>query len=158
MRAVEAGAGDGANVCGEGRVKRRNVSTFNRQRSSVPRCAASFGYNGAMAPEAWREIGERLRPILRRRGIRRAIVFGSLARGEATRRSDLDLILVWETERRFLDRYDELLAEIARAVPERDVDALIYTPEELARLSGRPFIATALREGKTIYEPDEEPA
>lgn len=73
-----------------------------------------------MAPEAWREIGERLRPILRRRGIRRAIVFGSVARGEATRRSDLDLILVWETERRFLDRYDGLLAEIARAVPERD--------------------------------------
>ncbi len=97
-------------------------------------------------------LAARLQPIFRALGIRKAIVFGSLARGDASRRSDLDLIVLWETDRRFLDRYDVLLGPIARAVPERPVDLLIYTPEELRRISHRPFIARALGEGKVIYE------
>lgn len=54
-------------------------------------------------------LAERLRPIFAEFGIQKAIVFGSLARGEASRRSDLDLIVLWETEQRFLDRYDVVL-------------------------------------------------
>jgi predicted nucleotidyltransferase len=87
----------------------------------------------------------------------RAIVFGSLARGEPSRRSDLDLIVIQKTAKRFLDRYDRLLPEIVQAVPGRDVDLLIYTPEELASLADRPFVATALREGVLIYESKQEP-
>jgi len=97
-------------------------------------------------------IAARLRPIFDQQNITRAIVFGSLARGEASRRSDLDLIVVMDTAQRFLDRYDALLAPLARAAPERAVDLLIYTPEPLERIAQRPFIAAALREGKTIYE------
>lgn len=103
-------------------------------------------------------LAERLRPIFRQQGVKRAIVFGSLARGEATRRSDLDLIVISETAKRFLDRYDDLLAPIAEAVPERTVDLLIYTPQELAQIAHRRFVATALREGKTIYESEQESA
>ncbi|MGO9567170.1 MAG: nucleotidyltransferase domain-containing protein [Desulfomonilaceae bacterium] len=99
----------------------------------------------------------RLRPIFERRHVLRAIVFGSVARGEASRRSDLDLIIVQNTEKRFLDRYDGFLSEIVRAVPGMDVDVLIYTPQELALISGRPLIKTALTEGKVIYESDKEP-
>ena len=87
----------------------------------------------------------------------RAIVFGSLARGEASRRSDVDLIIVQHTEKRFLDRYDGILREVAQAVPGRDVDLLIYTPQELAQLTHRPWIAKALVEGTTIYESQQEP-
>ena len=104
------------------------------------------------------ELRKRLRPIFEQQGVLRAIVFGSLARGDDSRHSDLDLIVVQDTERHFLDRYDGLLAPIARAVPGRDVDLLIYTPEELARLASRPLIAQALREGVTIYESCQEPA
>jgi predicted nucleotidyltransferase len=46
-------------------------------------------------------LRRKLRPILERYHIRRAILFGSLARGEDTRRSDV-LILVQETDKRFL--------------------------------------------------------
>ncbi len=105
-----------------------------------------------MAQDELDRIAERLRPIFIRRGIKRALVFGSLARGEASRRSDLDLIVVMDTDARFLDRYDALLGLIARAIPERAVDLLIYTPQELERLAQRRFIAAALREGKIIYE------
>lgn len=103
------------------------------------------------------ELASRLRPIFEEHGVLRAILFGSLARGEASRRSDLDLILIQETDKRFLDRYDELLREIVQAVPGRDVDVLIYTPQELHQMAHRPLIMTALREGKVLYESEQEP-
>ena len=103
-------------------------------------------------------LAARLRPLFQEHGILRAIVFGSLGRGDATRHSDLDLLLVQDTDRRFLDRYERLLREVVRRVPGRDVDLLIYTPNELRDAAERPFIATVLREGKVIYELEQEPA
>jgi len=103
------------------------------------------------------DLASRLRPIFVKHRVLRAVVFGSLARGEASRRSDLDLIVVQDTQKRFLERYDDLLREITQAVPGRDVDLLIYTPEELAAIAERHFIAAALREGKVIYESSQEP-
>jgi uncharacterized protein len=97
-------------------------------------------------------VRECLTPVLRRYGILKAVVFGSVARGEPSPHSDVDLILVQRTEKRFLDRYEGILAEVNRAIPHRAVDALIYTPEELERMQERRFIARALREGKVIYE------
>lgn len=102
------------------------------------------------------ELRERLSPVLRRHCVQKALVFGSFARDDVSRHSDLDLILVQRTERRFLDRYDGLLRDLVCAVSEYDLDVLIYTPEELLRLADRPFIASALREGKAIYESSEE--
>ena len=99
-----------------------------------------------------RDLAERLRPVLEQHGFEKAIVFGSVARGSASRRSDLDLILVKRTTRRFLDRYGGVLRDLYDAAPEREIEALIYTPEELQRLSSRMFVATALREGKVIFE------
>ena len=102
-------------------------------------------------------LASQLQPIFEKHHVLQAIVFGSLARGEASRHSDLDLIVVQETDKRFLDRYDDLLREIVQAVPGRDVDLLIYTPQELAKMTDRPFIATALKEGKVIYESEQKP-
>ena len=102
-------------------------------------------------------LARRLRPVFRKHGVMRGIVFGSFARGEESRRSDLDLLVVQQTEKRFLDRYDGLLAEVVRAVPGRDVDLLIYTPSELARLAEQPFLRQALSEGQVIYESEQEP-
>ena len=104
------------------------------------------------------DLAERLRPAFQRHHIDRAIVFGSVARGDASPRSDLDLILIKRTNKRFLDRYENLLYDLYDSAPERPIEALVYTPEELAHLSGRPFVATALREGKVIYESQEESA
>jgi uncharacterized protein len=103
------------------------------------------------------ELAERLRPIFQKHGVLRAVVFGSAARGEMSRRSDFDILVVQRTDKRFLDRYDPLLREVVAAVPERGVDLLIYTPEELQHLSDRPFVGRILREGKTLYERSEEP-
>lgn len=98
------------------------------------------------------DIAECVRPILERQHVLRAIVFGSFARGDVSRHSDLDIIIIQDTDKRFLDRYDDLLSAISAAVHGRDVDLLIYTPQEFAQMIERPFIARAVREGKTIYE------
>ena len=84
-------------------------------------------------------------------GARRVILFGSLARGDVGKRSDLDLIVVLDAPGRFLDR----LALVDEALRERDVplDVLVYTTEEFAELSRtRAFLRRALREGRVLYE------
>jgi predicted nucleotidyltransferase len=102
-------------------------------------------------------LASELQGIFEKHRVLRAIVFGSFGRGEASRRSDLDLIVIQDTQKRFLDRYDDLLREIVQVISGRDVDLLIYTPQELAQMSHRPLIATALREGKVIYESKQKP-
>lgn len=111
-----------------------------------------------MAEDRTRDISARLRVVWQRHNVSRAILFGSLARGEATRHSDLDLLVIQETEARFLDRYDGFLAEVVQQAPGYDVDLLIYTPEELAQMADRPFVARILAEGIVIYEREQEQA
>jgi predicted nucleotidyltransferase len=97
-------------------------------------------------------LKKRLKPVFKKHKIRKAILFGSFARGDNSSRSDVDLILVKKTRKRFFDRYDSILLELNKAVPEQGVEALIYTDEELETLTERPFIAQALKEGKVLYE------
>ena len=95
---------------------------------------------------------ECLGPVFQRYKIQKAILFGSVARGEPSHHSDVDLILVQRTDKRFFDRYDGLDVDLAKAFPYAAIEALIYTPEEMERMQERRFIATALREGRVIYE------
>ena len=89
-----------------------------------------------------------LTPVFQRYGILKAIVFGSVARGEPSPYSDVDLILVQRTTKRFLDRYEGLQLDLNRAIPHTTVETLIYTPEEMEWMQKRRFIADALREGQ----------
>ena len=95
-----------------------------------------------------------LSPIFKQYEIRKAILFGSIARGEETEHSDVDLILIQKTRKRFWDRYDNLLLALGQAAGKHAVDALIYTPEEMESIKERTFIRQALREGITLYESD----
>jgi predicted nucleotidyltransferase len=97
-------------------------------------------------------LKRKLQPLFKEHNIEKAILFGSLARNEASRHSDLDLILVQKTKLRFWDRYDRVLASFHQVLPEWDIDLLIYTAEELAEISDRRFIRQALEEGKILYE------
>jgi predicted nucleotidyltransferase len=92
------------------------------------------------------EIRERLTEM----GVQKVILFGSLARGDVTPFSDLDLIIVQDTDARFLDRLDLFYASLDLHV---DADILVYTPEEWANLqTWNPFIQQVIREGEVIYE------
>ena len=82
----------------------------------------------------------------------KAIVFGSYARGQADQYSDLDLIIVADTDRSFFKRHTEYsgIYEIWR----KGLDMLIYTPQELAQMASENnrFIERAFEEGVVIYE------
>lgn len=79
--------------------------------------------------------------------VRLVLLFGSLARGDARDHSDIDLIVVKETEKRFLDRLDEFYDDAREAM-----DVLVYTPQEFEQMKERPFVKMALKEGKILYE------
>jgi predicted nucleotidyltransferase len=107
--------------------------------------------DGICAQPSVAELAAALRPVLSRADVRRALIFGSLARGTQRGRSDIDLIVVMDTPKRFFDRADDL-AGIREALPNVSFDLLIYTPGEFADMRERPFMRRALREGVTIYE------
>lgn len=103
------------------------------------------------APPSLDQIRPRLAEFCSGHGIMRAIVFGSYARGTQTRKSDLDLVIVMDTKKRFLDRYDDV-KEIHDHVPGVHVEMLIYTEHELRAIAHRPFMRQILREGVVIHE------
>lgn len=81
----------------------------------------------------------------------KVILFGSTARGEADAQSDLDLIVVKDTQESFIERL-ETMAKFCP--PGVHADILVYTPAEIRAMveEGNPFIIQALQEGKLIYE------
>ena len=79
------------------------------------------------------------------------ILFGSAARGETDEYSDLDFIVVKNTDERFIRRLVDVAAYLPR---DRSIDVLVYTPQELRRMvdGGNPFIESALNDAKVLYE------
>lgn len=80
----------------------------------------------------------------------RIILFGSIARDNWDEASDVDVIVVYGTDKRFLDRLKELYTiwDIPMAV-----DILAYTPAEFAEMvSDNYFIQDAVKDGELIYE------
>lgn len=80
------------------------------------------------------------------------ILFGSYARGEATDRSDVDLLVVAETD---LPRHKRAVNLYKQFHPYPfGMDIVVYTPQEIEEgmKSDLTFVSTVLREGKTLYE------
>ena len=81
------------------------------------------------------------------------ILFGSMAGGEIHEWSDIDLVIVKDTPKRFLARLKEV-ALLCRAPV--GVDYLVYTPQEYDRLASdknNPFFQREIVEkGQILYE------
>ena len=84
----------------------------------------------------------------------KVILFGSLAQDEVQAWSDIDLVVVAETEDRFLDRTKEMLRLLQ---PRVGLDVRVYTPDECERLCReRPFTQREIvRKGQVLYERSE---
>jgi predicted nucleotidyltransferase len=96
------------------------------------------------------ELQERIAEIFAPFDPLRIILFGSHGRGEADEESDIDLIIVYDTPKKFLDRLEELYE--SWTIP-GGVDILAYTPEEFTRMMSESwFVQDAVRSGRVLYE------
>jgi predicted nucleotidyltransferase len=105
----------------------------------------------AMEKSDLKKIKEMLSPVFIENKVKKAVLFGSFSKSSQTRKSDLDLMIITETDKRFFDRYEQF-DKIYEIINDRAVDMLIYTARELSSISHRPFIKRILSEGETIYE------
>ena len=70
------------------------------------------------------------------------VVFGSFANGTNSRRSDLDLVVIERSDKRFVERLTTEYLDLDETAGV-SVDVLIYTPEEWERKKRDPFFANA---------------
>ena len=93
------------------------------------------------------EVAEAARALGERPEVLAVVLFGSLARGEATPRSDADLLLLVGEAPPFLERpgrYLPLFADLGFPV-----DLFVYTPKEA---EANPLARRALAEGRVLAE------
>ena len=81
----------------------------------------------------------------------RVYLFGSCARNEADDLSDVDLVVIKNTEEDFFERIRQVIKILN--LP-RSIDVLVYTPDEFREMldRGNAFAEMIIEEGVTIYE------
>lgn len=83
----------------------------------------------------------------------KVILFGSHAQGNQNVDSDIDLLIIKDTEERFIDRWCTVGTILAGSHPSIPVDTIVLTPQEISlRVSvGDQFIIDILKNGKLLY-------
>lgn len=81
----------------------------------------------------------------------RIILFGSAARGDYHDGSDIDLLIIKNTDRRFVERIGDVLELLDNRLP---VEPIVYTATEFDQLidDQNSFVQSIIREGKVLYE------
>ncbi len=64
-------------------------------------------------------------PLCKKYGVRRMDIFGSFARGNATKESDIDLLVEFEGTKHIFDRYMDLMMELEEKT-HRKIDIITY--------------------------------
>ena len=84
----------------------------------------------------------------------RIILFGSRARRDHRPDSDLDILVIAESDEPRSVRSRKLYIATSSIARDVDADILVYTPDEVREWSSAPraFVTTALREGRVLYE------
>ena len=94
-----------------------------------------------------RQVVEELKPYKPSQ----VMLFGSAARGDADALSDLDFVVIKQTDRPFLQRLKEaaLLVKVSGSI-----NIMVYTPEEWQRMQemGSAFVERVLADGCMVYE------
>lgn len=81
--------------------------------------------------------------------VRQAILFGSYAEGRRDLFTDLDIIVIMDSDMDFIQRTANLYQVLNVGV---DLDLLVYKPDEFEKMRTRGFVRQALKSGQVIYE------
>ncbi len=79
------------------------------------------------------EVVEKLKDSYKPKKI---ILFGSYAHGKATKDSDIDILIIKDTNKRRVDRFVDVKGIIYNPGFRIPVSPLVYTPEELKKKRG----------------------
>lgn len=90
-----------------------------------------------------------LRSLRSRAEVEKVILIGSYSEGRRDLLTDLDLVVVMQSDHDFVTRTAKLYSELQSDV---DLDLLAYTAEEFAVMAQRGFLRHALEKGKVLYE------
>jgi len=121
---------------------------------SAPVCAV-FSLPTDVAPRGLPPVAETLPPaierLIREINPEKIILFGSYAYGHPTPDSDVDLLIVWDTDKSRRERVVTIsLLLYPRLFP---VDIIVKTPRELAEEAPRNFfLQEILNRGVVLYE------
>lgn len=82
------------------------------------------------------------------------ILFGSTAAGKMDEDSDLDLVIIKNTKKRFYDRIGEALKAVRSITPKPPIDFLVYTPYEFERMKKTNYFVKdeIVKRGEILYE------
>jgi predicted nucleotidyltransferase len=97
-------------------------------------------------------LGDILRILVAEYAPEKVILFGSLANNEVGEWSDLDVVIIKDTAKPFLQRLREVALLCHSPV---GVDFLVYTPREFAQMIAEenPFLLEeVLNKGKVLYD------
>ena len=115
--------------------------------------SAVFSLPTDIAPRGLPPVAETLPPAIERliRNPEKIILFGSYAYGRPTPDSDVDLLIVWDTDKSRRERVVTIsLLLYPRLFP---VDIIVKTPRELAEEAPRNFfLQEILNRGVVLYE------
>ena len=102
-------------------------------------------------------IKEIVRRIVEAAHPQKIVLFGSRARGDHRPDSDIDLLIIKESELPRPKRAIPIYSALSKLRLEVDTNVLVYTPAEAqdwTEVRGA-LVTTALREGQVLYEQNE---
>jgi len=97
------------------------------------------------------EIVDKIQTIAEKFEPAKIILFGSYAAGSPTSDSDVDLLIIMNTDRSTWDIAVEISSALKHSFP---MDIIVRTPQEIARRleSGDSFIQDIMEKGKVLYD------
>ena len=81
-------------------------------------------------------------------GAQLIVLFGSYAQGRRDLFTDLDLLVVMESDEPFVERLGRMYVTLS---PKVAADILVYTPQEFEQMKQRRFVRHALATGTVVY-------
>ncbi|HBJ72734.1 MAG TPA: DNA polymerase III subunit beta [Actinobacteria bacterium] len=120
-------------------IGRAGLHTLNEHHSAIPPLRALLDPIAALTDAVHTATGD---------GVQAVILFGSIARGEATIDSDIDLAVI--ASRQWGRRAE--LEDLVRTRLGNNCDILVFSPAEFTRLaaSGEPVVSDILRDGVAL--------
>lgn len=98
-----------------------------------------------------REIGEKVQSIVQKYRPAKVILFGSSARGDASQDSDVDLLVIIDTEKSTWDLAVDISSSLRHSFP---MDIVVRTPRDIEKRlkAGDFFVKDIIENGKILYE------